>query len=283
VKGFLDAHVHVVAPALLTLPGGPREGADGAYAFEEKRVRGPIVEPAAILAGTAADRVLLSPWVPLLGFAPAVQNESLAALASKRVDVLGTASTADELRDLMSGPFKGVEIAATPYPEGDFWAAAEETGALVFIHPTTRGFAGPADHYLWNTVGNPLETTVTAAYLVVSGVLDRHPGLKILLAHGGGTVLALRGRLRHASKRVEAAGGGDVDTALKRFYYDSITHDASLLRALVDYVGAGHVLAGSDHPFEMADPDPVATVRAAGLDPASEAAVLGGNAEVLLR
>jgi aminocarboxymuconate-semialdehyde decarboxylase len=50
----------------------------------------------------------------------------------------------------------------------------------------------------------------------------------------------------------------------------------------VDYVGAGHVLAGSDHPFDMADPDPVATVRAAGLDPASEAAVLGGNAEALL-
>jgi aminocarboxymuconate-semialdehyde decarboxylase len=116
----------------------------------------------------------------------------------------------------------------------------------------------------------------------MSGVLERHPGLRLLLAHGGGAILALRGRLRHASKRVEAAGGVDVDASLKRFYYDTITHDPALLRALVDYVGAGRVLAGSDQPFDMADPDPVETVRAAGLDPAAEAAVLGGNAEVLL-
>jgi aminocarboxymuconate-semialdehyde decarboxylase len=278
---YTDAHVHVVAPALLDVPGGPRER-DGVYAFAEKRVRGPIAEPEAILASTRAGRVLLSPWVPLLGFAPDAQNASLAALASERVAVLGTAGGPDALRDLMSGPFAGVEIAASERRDDAFWAAAEETGALVFIHPSTRGFAGPGEHYLWNTVGTPLETTVTAAHLVVSGVLERHPGLRVLLAHGGGAVLALRGRLRHAARAVPAAGGVDVDASLRRLYYDTITHDAGLLRALVDYVGADHVLAGSDHPFDMADPDPPATVRAAGLDAAAEAAVLGGNAEVLL-
>ena len=39
----------------------------------------------------------------------------------------------------------------------------------MFIHPTTRDFAGPDDHYLWNTVGNPLETTICAAHLVMNG------------------------------------------------------------------------------------------------------------------
>ena len=84
-----------------------------------------------------------------------------------------------------------------------FWAAAEETGALVFIHPTTRGFDAPVfgDYYLWNTVGNPLETTITAAHMVMAGVLERHPGLRVVLAHGGGALPALRGRLRHAHGR----------------------------------------------------------------------------------
>ena len=73
-----------------------------------------------------------------------------------------------------------------------------ETGALVFIHPTTRGFEQPVfgGHYLWNTVGNPLETTIAAAQMTMSGVLERHPDLRVLLAHGGGALLALRGRLR---------------------------------------------------------------------------------------
>jgi aminocarboxymuconate-semialdehyde decarboxylase len=181
-----------------------------------------------------------------------------------------------EITARVDGEYLGAERFAP------FWEAAEETGALVFVHPSTRGFEGPGDHYLWNTVGNPLETTLTAAHLVTAGVLERHPELRILLAHGGGAVLALRGRLRHAQEHIAAAGTVDVETSLRRFYYDTITHDPALLRALVDYVGADHVLAGSDHPFDMADPDPAGTVRAAGLDAAAEAAILGGNAERLL-
>ena len=79
----------------------------------------------------------------------------------------------------------------------------------MFVHPSTRGFAGPDEHYLWNTVGNPVETTVTAAHMVMSGVMERHPDLKVLLAHGGGAVLALRGRLRHAHEHLAAAPSVD--------------------------------------------------------------------------
>jgi aminocarboxymuconate-semialdehyde decarboxylase len=70
--------------------------------------------------------------------------------------------------------------------------------------------------------------------------------------------------------------------SLRRLYFDTVTHDPAVLRALVEFAGADHVLAGSDHPFDMGDPDPAATVRAAGLDPAAEAAILGGNAERLV-
>jgi len=260
---FIDCHVHVL----------PK----GFEADVPPSVTGEFTHVAGILEHTGADRVLLAPWVKLLG-TPGL-NE---AMAEFEQPVLGSAASADELRDLMTGPFKGVEVTASEPLAPDFWAAAEETGALVFIHPSTRGFAGPDEHYLWNTVGNPVETTVAAAHMVTSGVMERHPDLKVLLAHGGGAVTTLRGRLRHASRHLAAAPNVDVDASLRRFYYDTITHDPAVLRALVDFVGHQRVLAGSDHPFDMADPDPAETVRASGVSLTAAAAILGGNAEGLL-
>ena len=72
------------------------------------------------------------------------------------------------------------------------------------------------------------------------------------------------------------------EASLRRFRYDTVVHDAQLLRALVDTVGADRVLLGSDHPFDMGDLRPADTVRAAGLHPRDEEAVLGGNAAALL-
>jgi aminocarboxymuconate-semialdehyde decarboxylase len=258
----IDAHVHVIPPALAGQ-----------------------VEPApSMVGGEFTGRAVLSPWVALLE-RPDI-NDAMADLDGW---VLGSATTADELRDVMSGPFAGVEITAKVGDDylgaerfADFWAAAEETGALVFVHPSTRGFTGPHDHYLWNTVGNPLETTITAAHLVMSGVLERHPAARILLAHAGGTVLFLRGRLRHSERHIAAARGVSVEESLRRLHYDTITHDPAVLRAVVDFAGPEQVLAGSDHPFDMGDPDPAATVRAAGLGASATTLVLEGNVERLL-
>jgi aminocarboxymuconate-semialdehyde decarboxylase len=163
-----------------------------------------------------------------------------------------------------------------------FWAAAEETAALVFVHPTTRGFQLPVmdDHYLWNTVGNPLETTITAAHLVASGVLDDHPRLRVLLAHGGGALPALRGRLAH--EQTFHPPGRDVLAALRRFYVDTVVHDVEVLRGLVDFFGADRVLCGSDYPFDMGVERPAELVRALGLPPGQEEQILGGNALRLL-
>jgi aminocarboxymuconate-semialdehyde decarboxylase len=259
------------------------------------------------------DRVLLCPWVPLLyydaepaeGLARArIQNEALAGLVGAypdRVSALGALPlqdpelAAEELHALMEdGVLKGVEVAASVRGVflGDdrfepFWTAAAETGALVFVHPTTRGFDSPAfqDYYLWNTVGNPLETATTAAHMVVAGVFERHPGLRVLLAHGGGALLAVRGRLRHAHRFQPQARSRlreSPDDTIRRFYFDTLTHDDALLAALIDYAGPEHVLLGSDYPFDMGDARHVDTVRALGLDPDVEAAVLAGNAERLL-
>ncbi len=259
------------------------------------------------------DRVLLCPWVPLLyydadpeeGLARArIQNDALAGLVRAhpgRVSALGALPLQDpevaaaELQALMEeGVLKGVEVAASVRGVflGDdrfepFWEAAEATGALVFIHPTTRGFDSPAfqDYYLWNTVANPLETATTAAHMVVAGVMERHPELRVLLAHGGGALLAVRGRMRHAhgfQPQAKARLRESPEDSIRRFYFDTLTHDEALLRALIDYAGADHVLLGSDYPFDMGDARHVDAVRALGLDADTEDAILARNAGRLL-
>jgi aminocarboxymuconate-semialdehyde decarboxylase len=239
------------------------------------------------------DVVVLAPWVNLCGVEVERQNEALAALAGDRVVVLGTADldAPEQLAELMrDGRLAGVEIPASPGGVylgderfRDFWAAAEETGALVFVHPSTRGFALPVmdEHYLWNTVGNPVETTVTAAHMVGAGVLDDFPELRVLLAHGGGVLPALRGRLAH--EQTVHAPGRDVRAAIGRFYVDTVVHDVDVLRGLVDFFGAERVLLGSDYPFDMGVERPAEIVRALGLPSEDEAAILGGNALRLLR
>jgi aminocarboxymuconate-semialdehyde decarboxylase len=241
---------------------------------------------------SGVDRVVLCPWVNLLGREPERQNEALAAMVGERVSALGTVppDEPEQLVELMSdGRLSGVEVAASHggdylgHPRfRSFWAAAEETGAIVLVHPTTRGFRDPVfdDHYLWNTVGNPFETTVAAAHMVLAGALDDHPRLQIVLAHGGGAILALRGRLAH--EQTFHPPGRDVRAALRRFLYDTVVHDADVLRALVDFVGAERVLLGSDYPFDMGDARPADLVRALRLEPQEEAAILGDNASRLL-
>ena len=297
----VDAHAHVIVPGL----GAETARVDGAQVirFGGREIRSALrefVDVRRILEeqdAAGVDHVLLCPWVALLGREPERQNQALAAMAGERVSVLGTVDLerpGDLVELMQDGRLAGVEVAASVDGDylgherfRDFWAAAEESGALVFVHPTTRGFAQPVmdDYYLWNAVGNPLETTIAAAHLVLAGVLERHPRLKVLLAHGGGAVLSLRGRLRHAHEHVRPASAALSESpleSLRRFYYDTVTHDVDVLREVVAFAGADRVLCGSDYPFDMGTERPWEIVRALGLAPDDETAILGGNAERLL-
>ena len=276
----VDAHAHVVVLDVETPPAALREFRDVSQIIEEQDRAG-------------VDVVVLCPWVNLCGREVERQNEALAELVSDRVAVLGTVDLErpEQLVELMrDGRLGGVEVPAAPGGAylgderfRDFWVAVEETGALVFVHPSTRGFALPVmeRHYMWNTVGNPLETTITAADMVGAGVLDEHPRLRVLLAHGGGALPALRGRLAH--EQTIHPPGRDVTSALRRFHVDTVVHDADVLRGLVDFFGPEHVLLGSDYPFDMGVERPAEIVRELELAAAAEAAILGGNALRLLR
>jgi len=315
-------HCHVIVEEMTARTVPPdwrpvigRDGGSYRLAFRGRdigSVAGEFTDVGVILgqaAGTGVDRLLLSPWISLV---PAeadtataravcdVHNAALAAADRERVSAVGAVVLQDpplaarQIGELVTGyGLAGAEIPASVggrYLGDDFflpfWEAAEDAGALVFIHPTTRGFGVPAleQYYLWNSVGNPMETAIAAAHMAMAGVLERFPRLRVLLAHGGGALPVVRGRLRRAfAVRPEARAriGSGPDAALRRFYYDTVTHDHDLLADLVRYAGAGQVLLGSDRPFDMGSDDPVGEVRALGLG-AGEELVLGGNAARLL-
>jgi aminocarboxymuconate-semialdehyde decarboxylase len=292
----VDVHAHVVVPGLGAEVAWDEHGQVVRYGGREIRAAlrefsdlDRIVEEQ---DRAGVDVVVLAPWVNLCGVEVERQNEALAGMVGERVAALGTVDLEqpEQLVDLMrDARLSGVEIPAAPGGDylgherfRDFWAAAEETRALVFVHPSTRGFGLPVleEHYMWNTVGNPVETTVTAAHMVGAGIMDDFPELRVLLAHGGGVLPWLRGRLAH--EQTIHPPGRDVLGAIGRFYVDTVVHDTDVLRGLVDFFGAERVLLGSDYPFDMGVERPAEIVRALGLPAQQESAVLGSNALRLL-
>jgi len=165
-----------------------------------------------------------------------------------------------------------------------FWARAAELGAIVFLHPFGCSLDERLDRfYLSNTVGQPAENAVAISHLIFAGVLDRHPGLRIVAAHGGGYLPTAIGRSDRAW-RVRPEGRGcahEPSSYLRRLWFDTVVHSERGLRDLVEIVGADRVVLGSDFPFDMGLDDPVAFVRGAGLDDGAVHAVLDANAAAL--
>jgi aminocarboxymuconate-semialdehyde decarboxylase len=180
-------------------------------------------------------------------------------------------------------PERGTVELSTPRLE-PFWSRAEELGALVFLHPFGCSLDERLDRfYLANTVSQPAENAVALSHLIFSGVLDRHPELKVLAAHGGGYLPTTIGRSDHAWKvRPEARTCAEPPSSyLKKIYFDSLVHSAAELGALVAAAGPEQVLLGSDYPFDMGSDKPVAEVHAAGLAAEDAASILAGNAAAL--
>jgi aminocarboxymuconate-semialdehyde decarboxylase len=166
-----------------------------------------------------------------------------------------------------------------------FWAAAEELGTFIFIHPWGCSLGSRLDTaYLGNIVGNPTETTVALHHLVFGGVLDRFPRLRICAAHGGGYFPHYLGRADHAYRvRPESRTMKRLPSEyLDSLYFDSLVYTDDGLSRLVAIAGAGHILLGTDYPFDMGVTDPLDRIDRIGLDAPSRAAIAGGNAARLL-
>jgi aminocarboxymuconate-semialdehyde decarboxylase len=203
------------------------------------------------------------------------QNDTLIAdvrAAGDHFDVMGTLPMQDptaameELRYLtqergvyaieMITSVAGRDLDAPEYRA--LWKEIADREVFVLLHPPMCPFEGdrPQSYFLNNLVFFPVDTTVAAAKLIYSGILEKHPNLKICLPHGGGFLPYQIGRLDHGFD-VHPACQGAIETLpsgyLRNFYYDTITHDDAALRYLIDRVGADRVLYGTDYPFEMTD------------------------------
>jgi aminocarboxymuconate-semialdehyde decarboxylase len=173
----------------------------------------------------------------------------------------------DEMRRCMRHRgFLGVEIGAQvggtelADPSLDrFFAVAHELGALVLVHPSDQDLSPRVTGLgLGFGAGMPIETALAAAALIAGGALSRRPEVRICLAHGGGTLPAIIGRLDKAAIMAGiAADSPDLPSRLAgRLWCDSLTYNRQALSAAVRVFGRDHVVLGSDYPFP-AMPEPI--------------------------
>jgi len=258
---------------------------------------------------TGVDIQVVSPWMELGAIDDLSDRAAVAFLRSLNDDVAATVAehpdrlrslalvdrrdpgrAADELRRTASLPgVVGVEIAAggdgpaLHDPVWDqFWNAACDHSAFVLLHPwSAQSPAGISVPGVGDIVDNPAQSSAVVAGLILTGVLDRFPALKLCIVHGGGVLPYLAGRLDAIAplQPDHVDGGVAPSRALRRLYYDSLTHSADSLAWLTATVGADRVLLGSDFPFPTGCADAVAAVRrATGLSDAEQGYVLGGSA-----
>jgi len=218
--------------------------------------------------------------------------DRFAAMATLPLQVPGKALKELE-RAIKTLGLRGVEIGShvSNRELGDeaFWPiykALEDLDLPIFIHPHhVAGLDRLQDFYLSNLIGNPLDTTIAAARLIFSGILEKYPGLKIILAHGGGQFPYIIGRIEHGYE-VRPEPKEKVHQSprafLKNFYFDTITHNPDALRYLIAFAGSDHVLLGSDYPYDMGDQNPVQTVsQLAGIKEKDRRKIMRENAIAL--
>jgi aminocarboxymuconate-semialdehyde decarboxylase len=172
---------------------------------------------------------------------------------------LADAGTAVEVLDdavgrlgLMGANLPG-SVGSDPRIDADrlspFYARVEALGVPVFLHPTDVIFQDMLDGYggaLHLSLGRVIEVSVAAARLILSGLMERHPGLKVVLSHTGGALPYQAGRM---DKNSRAANLPRPPSAyMKRMYTDTVSPHAMGMRFAIDYYGIDHIMYGTDYP-----------------------------------
>jgi aminocarboxymuconate-semialdehyde decarboxylase len=163
------------------------------------------------------------------------------------------------------------------------WDEIERRGLVAIIHPD--GVKDPAfqDYSLWNAIGQGIEETRVMASLIYEGVLERHPGLKIVIAHAGGFLPTYIARLdRNATAHPASMKNISRKPSeyLARFFYDTVTYDPLVIDIIRQRVGADRILFGSDYPF--GDAHPLALIDSCAFDAKTKSAVTHANAAALI-
>lgn len=299
----VDVHAHWLPEELFSLPPGspvpPLNGRDGQLHLGDLPLS---IETAAmsdadrVLADTdaagLASRVLSAPPFAFpVADAPGVAdyvgsfNEHLARVcrdSDGRLLGLGLVSLHDpaaaaaqmdviKRSELLRGIAVPPLLGATSFDAGPLREVVEiaaDRGLAVLVHPMQLARPEWSSYYLANLIGNPTETATAAAALVLGGVLDKLPDLRICLLHGGGCAPALLGRWQHGWQQradVRSGGGRPPVESFTGLWFDTLTHDAPTLELLRAHADPDHLMCGSDYPFDMGVAHPLELPRAAGL------------------
>lgn len=277
-----------------------------------------LIEPApdriAAMDRIGIDRQVLSAWADIFGYglpmAKALKwhrrlNLAMAELAAAHptrfsfiasVPLPYAAEAAEELRFAIRelgavGAVVGANVEDVnlgEVPLDTFWSACVELDAGVLIHPAvpSQGTGRAAKFGLAQVAQYTYDTTLCVGSLIATGVLDRFPGLRLLLCHGGGTYPYLAGRFDIMHARTDRAAMGNVaratpSTYLDRFYYDTILHSPNTLQFLASQVGVKNIVIGSDYSFPPADENPLETLRQAAFSKAEIAMISETNPRLL--
>jgi aminocarboxymuconate-semialdehyde decarboxylase len=207
------------------------------------------------------------------GIAAAAQHPSGRMLGFGSVmlqDISGSIRESERIKKL---GLLGVEVGSNVNGLGlddaslfDFYEALQSLDLALFIHPhNVAGQERMGEYHLRNLLGFPLDTTLAAAQLIFTGVLDRFPRLRICLGQAGGFLPYIIGRLDagfHARPECRRYIDQPPSSYLSRFYYDTIIHSAHSSGFLIETVGPERVMLGSDFPFDMSAKSPIAEVQA---------------------
>jgi aminocarboxymuconate-semialdehyde decarboxylase len=290
--------------------GGPQVRFAGGQTT--RPARGDLTDVDARLASMDRARLdvqVLSSWIDLTGYMLSrdvalhytrMLNDTLAAtvaehpdrfLALCNVPLQEPVAAAEELvRAVTEDGFVGAEIATSveELPLGDpalypFWSAAEELRSPILIHPSYVPAAGGMLDLIENVVGRPAASTTALAHMVLGGVLERFPELRLVLVHGGGFVPWQVARWDRGVRRSSLRPDSPAPSAqLGNVYYDAILYDPQVIGYLVDWAGAERVVLGTDYPFPSGDLTPVDTLdEVLGLSESQRSAIQTGNAERL--
>ncbi len=169
-----------------------------------------------------------------------------------------------------------------------FFAKAAALDVVVLLHP--HGFTQGdrlIDYYLINVIGNPLDSTVSLTRIILGGVLEEFPDLKLCLVHGGGYLPFYSSRMDHGYNKRPEIGHHITrppSSYLAQVYVDSVVYDAPHLKFLIDQMGADHVVLGTDYPYDMGHYDPLGQLDSVkGLTDEQRYQVSSGTAARLLK
>jgi len=201
------------------------------------------------------------------------------------------ARAASVLKAAMASGFRGAMISTLPRGIGSvldapdlepFWKAADETGAVIHIHPAfDAGESRVHDYGLANGVGRVSDAIVAVSRLAMSGHVTRYKNAKVFVPIAAGGLPIVVGRLKR--NHSITPGTSDPVEALNHLYTDTIEHDPRVLRFVIEMMGTDRVMLGSDMPFPIGDHEPMDIVNKAGLKPDQVAAISGGTAAKLFR